>query len=337
MMLVVGATVGLLMLFLWHANLGRIGADLERARPGLLLLALGTIGFNWCVRSLRWQCLLRPLGPTRFVNVLRATVVGFAASAILPARPGEVIRPYWLTRHEPLSTAGAFATIIVERLLDILTVLLLFAAFVLWFDPLRAGVDPGLMDAIKVGGVLAGGIALALLAVLMVLAGHPARLSRLMAPVARRLPARLAGRVERLADRFASGLAVVRRPRYLLAALTLSFVLWLSIAAGVWAVAQAFAIRLPFTGAFLMLMLLVVGVAVPTPGAIGGFHEAFRLGAVAFYAASADRAIAAALVLHAISYGPVAIAGLTVAAHEGLNLAGIRQLARKVAPGGQAA
>ena len=46
----------------------------------------------------------------------------------------------------------------------------------------------------------------------------------------------------------------------------------------IWLVTVAFHMTIPFTGSFLIVALLVVGVAVPTPGAVGGFHEAFRIG-----------------------------------------------------------
>ena len=94
-----------------------------------------------------------------------------------------------------------------------------------------------------------------------------------------------------------------------MAALLWSFPLWLSIACGIWVVAVAFHIEMPFTGSFLLMALLVVGVAVPTPGAIGGFHEAFRIGATAFFGAPNDRAVGAAIVLHAISFVPVTLLG----------------------------
>ena len=68
----------------------------------------------------------------------------------------------------------------------------------------------------------------------------------------------------------------------------------------------------PFTGSFLLIALLVVGVAVPTPGAVGGFHEAFRLGATMFFGAPDDAAVGAAIVLHVVldRAGAAARAGL---------------------------
>ncbi len=91
--------------------------------------------------------------------------------------------------------------------------------------------------------------------------------------------------------------------------------------------ARAFDLAVPFTGSFLLIAILVLGVAVPTPGAIGGFHEAFRLGTTTFYAAPGDAAVAAALVLHAFSIGPTLVLGLFFAAQEGLNVAGMRRFA----------
>jgi hypothetical protein len=122
-------------------------------------------------------------------------------------------------------------------------------------------------------------------------------------------------------------MAVLRVPSELARAMAISAPLWMSIAAGIWLAARAFHITLPFTGSFLIMSLLVVGVAVPTPGAIGGFHAAFRIGVTAFYGASEEQAVGAAIVLHAISFLPVSVAGIALMAHEGLSLGRMRSLA----------
>ena len=89
---------------------------------------------NLAIRAWRWQYLLEPLGAPTFGNAFRATAVGFAASSVLPARAGEVIRPYFSgAGSERMSATGAFATIILERLLDMVTVLLLLASYVFVF------------------------------------------------------------------------------------------------------------------------------------------------------------------------------------------------------------
>ena len=102
---------------------------------------------------------------------------------------------------------------------------------------------------------------------------------------------------------------------------------------GVWAVAVAFRLPMPFTGSFLLLALLVIGVAVPTPGAIGGFHEAFRLALTMFFGAAQDAAVGAAIVAHVFSIVPALLLGLFFAAQTGLNLSSMRRLANQAESG----
>jgi uncharacterized membrane protein YbhN (UPF0104 family) len=168
---------------------------------------------------------------------------------------------------------------------------------------------------------------------LSVLAGHPERLGRAAARVERVLPARAARIVAHLVESFAQGLAVMRSPSNLAGALVLSIPLWLSLAAGIWLTSRAFHITFPYTGSFLVMTLLVVGVAMPTPGAVGGFHVAYQIAVQTFFAAPADRAVGAAIVLHAISFIPVTLAGIFFMAREGLTLTGVQQLATAGPPG----
>ena len=109
---------------------------------------------SYLVRAERWQYLLEPLGPTRYATAFRATVIGFAATAVLPARAGEVIRPYLLARREGLSATAAFATIVVERVLDLVAVLLLLATYLLLIDPGMERRASALFSAVRLGGLL---------------------------------------------------------------------------------------------------------------------------------------------------------------------------------------
>ncbi len=322
-LVILALAVGLLFLFLRNADLDKVVTSVRAARVDYLLASLALTAVTYLIRAERWQYLLAPLGPTRFMTVLRTTVIGFAASAVLPARAGEVIRPFLLARREGLSATAAFATVIVERILDLVAVLLLLAVFLLWFDPGVEARDSRLFSAIRYGGLLMTPVAIGTLAVMFFMAGHPERLHAWILKAERVLPSRLAAMLAKLAQTFAEGFAVVRSPLRVLAALGWSLVLWISIAAGIWAVAVAFGIDMPFTGGLLMLAPLVVGVAVPTPGGVGGFHEAFRLGATSFFGADNDTAVGAAIVLHAISVVPVVIVGLIFIIQDGLKLGGL--------------
>jgi uncharacterized protein (TIRG00374 family) len=336
--LVLAVAVALIALFLHNVDLWRVLTAIVHARPEWLALSLATMLVNLAIRSLRWQYLLAPLGHTSFMNSFRATAVGFAASSVLPARAGEVIRPYFLARQAPpdqkgrMTATGAFATIILERLLDTVTVLVLLASLVFVFGKDLAGVNPAGFALVKWAGASAAAVSVSALVVLFFLAGDPARLGRTMARLEQVLPSALAGMIAKIAEKFARGLGAIRDPGRLIA-LAWSFPLWLSICLGIWSVAMAFRFAIPFTGSFLLLALLVLGVAVPTPGAVGGFHEAFRIGATMFYGAPQDAAVGAAIVLHLFSILPTLILGLIFAAQEGLNVGGMRRLADQAEQG----
>ncbi|HJU41927.1 MAG TPA: lysylphosphatidylglycerol synthase transmembrane domain-containing protein [Vicinamibacterales bacterium] len=334
--LVIGLAVGLLAVFLRNADLDRVWSAVRSARADFLVLSLAVTALTFVIRAERWQYLLGPLGATHFSTVFRTTVIGFAASAVLPARAGEVIRPYLLARREGLSATAAFATIVVERVLDLVAVLLLLAAFLLWFDPGVEARDSVFFSAIRYGGLVMAPVALAALLVMFFMAGHPDRLHAWLLRAEAILPARVATAIARLAQTFAEGFAVVRRPERLAAALAWSIVLWIAIGAGIWAVSVAFGVLMPFTGSWLMLAPLVVGVAVPTPGAVGGFHEAYRLSATSFFGADNNTAVGAAIVLHAISLGPVVLAGLLFIVQDGLQLGGMMKLSNEERAAGDA-
>lgn len=330
--IVLGLAVGLIAVFLRNADLDRVWSAVAAARADFLALSIALTALTFVIRAERWQYLLGPLGPTRFRNVFRTTVIGFAASAMLPARAGEVIRPYLLARQEGLSATATFATILVERVIDLVAVLLLLLAFLVWFDPGVEARDSVVFSAIRFGGLVMAPVAVGTLLLMFFMAGHPERLHQWVLKAERILPARGAAAIAKLAQTFAEGFAVVRRPERLVAALVWSMVLWITIAAGIWAVAVAFGIAMPFTGGWLMLAPLVVGVAVPTPGGVGGFHEAFRLGATSFFGADNNTAVGAAIVLHAISVVPVTLAGLLFIVQDGLKLTtiiGERQIAER--------
>jgi len=211
--------------------------------------------------------------------------------------------------------------------MDMVTVLALFAVFVLTADPATMSAQPAHLARVQAGGLLAAAAAAIALTTAFVAAGHPERLGRWALRVERVLPARLARMVAKFVESFTQGLGVMRQPRRLLVSLALSVPLWLSIAAGIWLTSLAFHITLPYVGSFLVMTILVVGVAMPTPGAVGGFHAAYQIAVQSFFGAPDDRAVGAAIVLHAVSFLPVTVLGLIFMARDGLSLSRAQALA----------
>src|SRR5262245_56255616 len=260
--------IALFAWFLRHANFADVWVQVRRARVEMLVAGFFAVILTYVIRAYRWQFLLHPIGPTRFRTALRTTVIGFAALGVLPARAGDVLRPYLLARQEGLSTSATLATIVMERVLDLIAVLALLALYV-WGIADSAALPPALLRGIEVSSALAGAVAIVLMGVMWVLATHPERIGGLVFAMARVLPHAVADRLADLARTFSGGFAAAREPRALAAAVAWSFPLWLAIAAEAWMVTIAFGIAMPFSGTFLLQALLVIGFAVPTPGALG--------------------------------------------------------------------
>jgi len=313
--------VALIAWFLRGADLGDVWNEVRAARP--LPILFGALLFvpMMAVRAVRWAHLLRPVGQARVGTAFRTTLIGFAVSNVLPARAGEVLRPYLLAREERLSATSAFASIVVERVLDLVAVLTMLAVFLL--SGLREASGPA-MGAVRTAAIVATVSIIVILVLLMVLASHPDRLAALMLRATRVLPERVSARLSRLTRTFVQGLGAARAPRVLIMATAWSFVLWALIAWQTWLVTTAFGIQLPATGAFLLQAFGVIGVAVPTPGGVGGYHEAFRLGVTTFFGAPNDAAISAALVLHGINFVPTTLVGGVFMVRAGLNIWNLR-------------
>jgi uncharacterized protein (TIRG00374 family) len=312
-------TIGLLWLFVQNIDFARAWEAVTHAHPGLIALAVLATFSTYVLRAFRWLALLEPLGRVRFSTAFRTTVIGFTAIFLLPGRVGEVLRPFLLARHEGLKATAVFATVVVERLLDVATVLLLFAIAL----PL-SGVDVG--PEARAAGVAAAVAAIVGLGVLAVSAGHPERLGRWAGQVTSRLPRRLAEPIARLVQSFVEGLVVLRSPAHLARAAAWSIVVWLSIGLGIWLTSHAFDLTLSFVGSFVVVGYLAVGVSLPTPGGAGGFHVMYKVALTSFFGADADAAAAAAVVLHAISFVPVSLFGLWFMWQDGLSLGRLRAM-----------
>ena len=236
---VVALAVALVVWFLGHADLTAVWHELQGGRLDYLAVALLATLMTYVIRAFRWQYLLRPLGRPHFLVCLKTTVIGFAASTLLPARAGEVLRPYLLARREGFNATATFASIVIERLLDLIAVLVLFGVFVLFFADGLVIKDPHVWTALKLGGLSFAAGSLVVLGIMMAMAPHPERLSAWALTIERLLPDKLARLLASLVKGFVEGLAVVRQPGRMAIAMLLSIPLWLSIAVGIWATSRA--------------------------------------------------------------------------------------------------
>lgn len=311
---------GILLAFFFRGiDWSTLGDALSGARiMPLIGVVLVTIA-AYALRAWRWGNLLAPIGRVGRADLFSATMIGFAASLVIP-RAGELLRPWLISRRRPIPTSAGFATIVIERLIDLITVLALFALYLFVLPRPAAQVEDRLMDVLKVSGAAAGLVALGALVFLLALHANAERvvggLERLLA----RAPRRLAEPVGRLLRTFSGGLAILRAPAPHLAKIGVqSAAVWLVTAFAFHLNHMAFAIDLPFHITFLLIAFLAVGEAIPTPGVVGGFHAFYLLALSEVYGIDRTTAAAAGIAAHALTNLPVLVFGFALLGREGLS------------------
>jgi len=255
---------------------------------------------------------------TLFRSRFAAMNIGFMATNLVPGRVGEFVRPYALSRMEPIPVSGAFGSLVVERFLDSLTIaaLLFVAAAAPGFPE-----DPVVWD-VSLGVWLRGFLMLlgALLLLMMVFLAFPRPLVRMVGRAAGFLPEKAARLVVDVLQAFLDGLKAFQSPSLLIKAVVWSVVIWLWQSLSFWVAFLAFGIHVGFDVALFVNGTVALAVAVPAaPGFIGTFQVGVT-GGLGVYGVSEAAATALSLGFHVAGFIPVTLIGLLYAWKLGLSL-----------------
>lgn len=325
--------LALLAIFLRGVDARALAQAFQTADPLLLVGVAFVTVLTYLARSWRWGYLLSPVVRVPFGHLFSATAVGFMAGLVIP-RAGEIVRPYLVARRHPISTAAAFASIILERLVDLITVIFLFGLYLYVLPTPYSQTSGPLLGILKAGGGMAALGAVVVLGLLLALHLRAEKALAVADRLLRPLPARVARPVAAALRSFASGLAVLQAsPTHLMAIAGQSVLVWLTIALGLYWNNLAFGLDLPFHATFLLLGFLTVGVAVPTPGMVGGFHEAYLLALTQAFGVDKQTAAAAGIAAHAFTNIPVLLLGLAFLGREGLSMGKVARMSEQEAAG----
>lgn len=311
----------LLGLFFWNSNLHDVWSILRTSNPwyvaGALAINLGALTF----RTQRWRTILRsddlpPFYPTFFANT-----IGYMLSTLLPIRAADVARPALLSRRTNIGFADALGTVLTERVLDLTAILGMFVYYcaVHWIS---LSTDPRTKSAFRIvrAGAIGAGIALA--ALLLLVAGiyfFRGAVRRMHETLGRLLPLRFRVAWMRFYDSFVASLDLIRKPSAAARVLLYTFLVWTCLTAQFWFVLEALRRPLPYDSSFFVTGITTVGLAVPTPGSVGGFDKLCQIVLTKFYFFDIDASVAITILFHLIGALPVIVTGLLLILREGLN------------------
>lgn len=317
----IAVTVGLLWWVLRDFNWADVREKLAGANIALVVASVAVATMVYPLRALRWRPILDSVSPNLpFGPLWRATTIGFMANSVLPSgRVGEFVRPFVLSRETAVPFTAGLASLVADRVFDVIAVALLTLVPLL---------DPAFPSSGDATGYLTAGVAFigVVIAGAFTISFFPDPLIRLFESVARRLIPRFAAKGAELLRTFAAGMAVLRSPRRFLVVLAWALAMWLTQALGFWIMMIALGIDVPFTAALFVQGLIVLAVAVPsTPGYFGVFEAAGAVGLGA-YGVSTSLGVAWGFIFHVLSLIPILVIGLYYLAKSGMKLADLRQL-----------
>lgn len=286
--------------FLWlafrDANLPQVWAAILTADLRWIIPMIAVTLVSFVLRAWRWQYLLSGesvrLGP-----LFRSTMIGFMGNNVLPARLGELMRVYAIGNSSGISRSSALASIVLERIFDMGTLLILFVIV------LATGRLPE--EVRSWGGYLLAIAAIAFLGVFV----FWIRRDFILGLVRRFAPARVRDRLLQITENFHTGLEAMGRRGALLKAFLLSLLIWATLIAVVDAGFRALGLGLPYDAGVIVLVVMAIGTMIPSaPGFLGTLQYA---GTLALTQYDIDRSVALSftLVYHASQWFPVTAIG----------------------------
>ena len=279
------------------------------------VVASTLLGF-W-IRALRWRWLMPPGRRIAIDSLYRATMIGFMANNLLPLRLGEFVRAWALGRREGMSKTRVFATVVVERVIDMITLIAIFGIALL-VHPLSRATEAGRLAYLGARALMLACVGLTTL--LFVLERQPRMMHAFVDRATAPFPARARERSRHALAQFLEGLGLFRDIPRLAWVFLLSFAMFGVVVLGLNVSLWALAIEVPWYGGLVMLVITAIGIMVPAaPGYIGTLNVACTYG-LALFSVPGHVAAAFSWFYWASQWLPVTVVGLYWLKREGLSL-----------------
>lgn len=328
-------TVGLLWWALAGVSFAEVWENIRGGDPLLLAAAVAVATFGFVLRAMRWKVLLDPVRRDTGLRSRFASVsIHFMANNLLPLRVGEFARAWVFARLEPVTASAAFGTVVVERFMDGVVLLVFLVIPVL---------SPGFPDPAALSGGLFRAAAVAVVGVLLALVTmvvFPRGFVRAAERVAPVLPQSVRDPLLAALGAFLQSVSVMRDPKLLAVGFAWSFFFWAYHAVSFWLGMLAFGIDTGYLSALFTSSVVAFGVALPSaPGFFGPFHAAVTFAVSDVYGVGEAQSLAFAFAYHFGGWLPITLIGLAYVWKLGISLGDVgaseERVEAQVPPGTQ--
>jgi glycosyltransferase 2 family protein len=278
----------------WDFDWSLFFSTLWSLQPAWLAASILATALQYVSRAYRWQVLLSPLKAVRIEPLLTSTLLGFSAIFLL-GRPAELIRPVWLTRQEHVPFSATIATLIVERMLDLLLLVALLATSLIFVEVAPAASRA--LDVLKQAAWVMVSASVVGIGCMFIFRSNVDR-------IAGAVPIK---RLASMLHSFAEGLSFLRSRRTLILAIAHSVALWIVIVLQFWFTLLGMNFEFSLAAATLVMVGVAIGSIVQIPGVGGGFQVGFVFCMTTFFGVPAEQAIAGSLVALVFSNVPTLV------------------------------
>ena len=300
---------------LWYAfqkiNIAEFWFHLSSVNYGLLLFAMGLMIFSVLVRAYRWKLILKPFENFRINPLFESTMLGYFGNNVLPFRLGEVLRGYSLSKVSPLTFSVTLGTIILERILDMLGLILLIGIFMV---ALFSNGDPKLVSLIPAWMMKSIFIAVLSTVVLFI---SILIFGRNLLTYFNEIQKDRNGRKSLLFNRavgilinLLDGITSIKKTNHSFQIALQTIYLWVIYYACTYLIAQAVHINIGWIGIGIVLIGSTLSITVPSaPGYIGTYHAAIVYLGTTLFSIPRPEVQTFAVIMHASGYLPFVILG----------------------------
>jgi uncharacterized protein (TIRG00374 family) len=279
----------------------KVAAEFKHFYYPYLLPALALYLMSFVFRAIRWQYMLAPLKQVGFSSSFVVIMIGWMANNILPLRLGEFVRAWAIKRKEGVGASAGFATIVIERVYDGLTLVGLFAFMLVFFETTKK---------VEICGLVGAGVFLFVLGLLLYTVFREERARRVIVKMIGLFPGKLRGRTGSIVDSFIAGLRFLSSGRQQAIVIFYSFLVWVLEGSVFWIIMRGFDLELPAYSALFALVIVNIVIMLPAMPGYVGTYEAAGILALAPFGIDASVAGSFVIVVHALQYVSVTALGL---------------------------
>ncbi|MBC8428767.1 MAG: flippase-like domain-containing protein [FCB group bacterium] len=321
--LIIGLIIAVTALYLTYRKTGtaELIETLQTVDWLPLLFVFPPLALSYLFRIFRWKLLLSPVAKVSAAKATGPLLTGFMVNSILPGRVGEILRSVLLSRKTGVPGFASFATVVLARIFDGLTLgLMTLVVLVKFWDELSSGIRLGLMGAIA--------MYICVLLILVALKKWNEKAAYILTSPFRwiRLET-VATKLEEILMSFSKGLAVLKDAKETISIILLSLCVWICLSLSVVPVFLVMGQGIHWYYPLLVLILAGLGMLIPTPAGTGTVHGALVIG-LPVLGLSMDAGVFAFL-FHTTQFLPIIMAGLVAAVIEGVSASDVRRIAEE--------